>query len=184
MILYHTVEDRDNPDQIEAEAPFLCARQSAWLGSGYYLWEQFLQHAHWWGDCAYRKRGKSYVVVQFECVSPQEGKCFDLFGNTEHLKEFGKVCEYLKSKNLPKTITVPKVIEFMRSTTDFNKRYDSIRARDNNVGSDIVKFQENKSPYMELCPRIQLCLFSKSSLRLGKGRIIYPDHYIQDDLYI
>ena len=36
---YHTVEDRDNPDEIEADGPFKCTRGDAWLGPGYYFWD-------------------------------------------------------------------------------------------------------------------------------------------------
>lgn len=34
-LLYQTVEDRDNPDNIEAEGPFKCTRKDAWLGEYY-----------------------------------------------------------------------------------------------------------------------------------------------------
>lgn len=180
MRFYHTVADRDNPDQIETEAPFLCGRQDAWLGRGYYLWEQFEENAHWWGSCAYGK--DKYVIVQFEGLSPQEGKCFDLCGNMEHIQQFSEVCKYLKSENLQtkREITASKVIAFMREKTDFDTQYDSIRAKDNNVGPNIIKFQVSRVPYMDLCPRVQLCLFAKSSLNLSKGKIIYPEHYVQD----
>lgn len=30
--LYQTVEDRNNPLEIESEGPFLCVRNNAWLG--------------------------------------------------------------------------------------------------------------------------------------------------------
>ena len=180
MFFYHTVEDRNNPDHIEQETPFLCSHQGAWLGKGYYLWEQFIENAHWWGTQAYKKNG-AYVIVQFEGDSPQEGRCFDLLGNMEHLSEFRDAHKYLKDKNLQtKPITVSKVIEFIRKNTDFDNRYDSIRAKDNSPkNKDVVGFQENKYPYMELLPHIQLCLFSKSSLNLSKGKIVYPEHYRQ-----
>ena len=40
---YQTLENRNNPDQIEEQGPFLCNRKSAWLGEGYYFWDSFIE---------------------------------------------------------------------------------------------------------------------------------------------
>lgn len=52
--LYQTVEDRNNPSEIETEGPFLCVRNNAWLGRGYYFWDTFVELAHWWGNTIYQ----------------------------------------------------------------------------------------------------------------------------------
>lgn len=44
-ILYQTVEDRNNPDDVEQHGPFLCTNKMAWLGHGYYFWDTFINLA-------------------------------------------------------------------------------------------------------------------------------------------
>ena len=34
---YQTLENRNNPDKIEEQGPFLCSHKNAWLGKGYYF---------------------------------------------------------------------------------------------------------------------------------------------------
>ncbi|MBK9689303.1 MAG: hypothetical protein IPO65_16695 [Saprospiraceae bacterium] len=47
--VYQTLENRGNQDYVENNGPFLCSRNNAWLGNGYYFWDSFIENAHWWG---------------------------------------------------------------------------------------------------------------------------------------
>jgi hypothetical protein len=177
MILFQTVEDRDNADYIESNAPFICNATNAWLGKGYYFWDTLIQNAHWWGNVRY---GENYVIMEYNCDSFLEGKCFDLYGNMEHLKHFNEIIDYLNSQNLStKTATVAKVIEYLKDKTDLTSIYDSVRAYGHFSKSvkNFIPFEECKKYYLERLPAVQICLFHKKSLNLGVGRIVYPNHY-------
>lgn len=180
MTLYQTVEDRDNPDYIEVNAPFICETKNAWLGRGYYFWDTHVENAHWWGNVHYNRK---YVIVEYDCDFYATNKCFDLQGNMEHLKYFYEVIAFLKKQGLhTSTTTVAKVIEYLKDKTDFSLLYDAIRVyghlskKDNNT----ISFEIGKKYYLELMPAVQLCLFKKTSLNLSEGNIIYPDYYTSD----
>ena len=52
--IFQTLEDRNNPDEVESQGPFICTN-NPWLGKGYYFWDTFLDLAHWWGTKAFFK---------------------------------------------------------------------------------------------------------------------------------
>ena len=43
--IYQTLENRDNADEVERDGPFLCNRKNAWLGTGYYFGDTFVELA-------------------------------------------------------------------------------------------------------------------------------------------
>lgn len=182
MILYQTVEDRDNPEHIELNAPFICDRTDAWLGEGYYFWDTLIDNAHWWGKTVYKQKG--HVVLKFICDSINE-RCFDLHGNLEHLKYFNEIADFLKKEELVnKHTTVEWMIEYLKQKADLDKRYDGIRVYGHysRSGHKTVKMFFKKDPrsiqYLELTPPVQLCLFRKDSFNLQPGVIVYPSHYV------
>jgi len=184
MILYQTVEDRNNPDEIEANAPFCCKRENSWLGDGYYFWDTLIENAHWWGEKSYPSQG--YVIVEFSCDWCRE-KCFDLLGNMEHVKYFKEIVEFLKEKRkITKDTTVKWVIEFLKKKTDFADRYEAIRiyghfSKSKETTEKMLFGKSSKSnQYFELTPAVQICLFRKTSLNLSKGKIVYPITYISE----
>lgn len=184
MTLYHTLEDRDNPDYIESNAPFPCDAKNAWLGNGYYFWDSLIANAHWWGKSHCKG---NYVIVEYNCDSHVNNKCLDLHGNMEHLKWFNEVIDLLKSQNLyTHTTTVAKVIEYLKNKTDFETTYEAIRAYGHFSRSErntiSIPFEVNKPFYLEQIPAVQICLFRKKSLNLSAGKIVYPNHYNSDYL--
>ena len=50
---YQTLEDRDNPDEIETNGSYRCRSSNAWLGIGYYFWDSNAQWANEWGEKSY-----------------------------------------------------------------------------------------------------------------------------------
>ena len=42
--IFQTLEDRNNPDEVESQGPFICTN-NPWLGKGYYFWDTFLDLA-------------------------------------------------------------------------------------------------------------------------------------------
>ena len=183
MILYQTVEDRNNPDDIERDAPYPCNAHNAWLGNGYYFWDTLIANAHWWGRSHYHHT--DYVIVEFNCDSMYNGKCYDLHGNMEHLDYFNKVVEFLKEQSLfSDEDTVSKVISYLKGKTDFSTRYEAIRAygHQSKKNQQFVLFERNKAFGLEREPAVQLCLFHKRSLNLSAGRIVFPEDYCSEYL--
>lgn len=181
MILYQTVEDRNNPNDIERDAPYPCNANNAWLGTGYYFWDTLIVNAHWWGRSHYHYT--NYVIVEFNCDSINNGRCYDLYGNLEHRDEFNKYIDLLKEQLLfSNEDTVSKAINFMKDKTDFLKRYEAIRVYGHHSKrrQQFVLFEKNKDYGWEREPAVQICLFRKNSLNLSKGKIVFPAKYCND----
>lgn len=179
-ILYQTLEDRDNPDEIENHGPYSCNKEP-WFGEGYYFWDTFIQLAHWWGKIGYRS---NYVIGRlFYPYNPEN--FFDITGaNPGHLEDLQDcIKEYFGS--LQAKYTISQVIELMKERTNLLEVYQGIRGR----GIHITDIPENDIPLktgnhyyrFELFPPIQICIFDKSSFQKYQFKIVWPKHYICDD---
>lgn len=180
MILYQTVGDRGNPDEINNNSPFKCTLADAWLGDGYYFWDTSFKNAHWWGRHAHRQNG--YVISKYRCDFSYD-KCFDLVGNMEHIETFREYTEILKRNNLPvEVVTVPFILEHMKQITNLESNYEAIRARGERARDSMpynsLLFSVDDPHFLNIAPHVQICLFRKNSLNLSKGEIVYPDKYI------
>lgn len=184
-LLYQTLEDRGNPDHIEANAPFHCNWKNAWLGDGYYFWDTFIENAHWWGSTRY---GTSYVICRGICDFSSHN-CFDLVGDTEHMQDFSAVIDLLKErKKIDGKTTVATVITFLKNKVGFS--FEAIRVYGIQSISSYkseyeryvhrLPFELNKVQYLDYKPAIQLCLFKSKSLNLRDLRIEFPDEYNVD----
>ncbi len=176
--IYQAVEDRDNPDEIEQNGPFLCRRKDAWLGIGYYFWDYFIELAHWWGSECYNG---NYVI----CLSHCDAKfpnTFDLYNNPEHLKAIRTLCKELSLQYPNKTITVPFVLEMLKDHSDFLTKYQAIRAKADRCWrySPRISFVAKNSAYLEIIPPIQICVLKKAFLLDGEYKIVYPDKYMSE----
>lgn len=180
--IYQTLEDRNNPDVVENQGPFLCNRKDVWLGIGYYFWDSFIENAHWWG-----KEGARYKNY-FICESSFElnERCFDLYDNSEHIKDFRGAIEELKKQKLydEKKTTVTRVIEFLKRINNFP--FEAIRARGelskskNSNFFNIIQFNQNKPQYLDLCPAIQICFINKNTSNRKGFKIVFPSEYCED----
>ncbi|MFP5040485.1 hypothetical protein [Parasediminibacterium sp. JCM 36343] len=186
-ILYQTLENRDNPDDVENWGPFPCKWPNTWLGTGYYYWDTFITNAHWWGN--HRYKGK-HIICTCECDYNTE-KCFDLVGTTEHLVDFDECVELMRSKNLlNRKTTVGRVIAHMKDTLKIF-HYEAVRVYGINSVSPIqendnflfrLNFEVGKIQYLDVKPAIQICIYKKNGLGLKNYSIIYPDEFNNDYL--
>lgn len=173
--LYQTVENRDNADEVEQNAPYMCVNQNAWLGKGYYFWDTFIELAHQWGKLSYND---NYFVCKVigEC---QEDNVLDLVGNTEQISDIREITKRLEEQYRNK-LTTPFVIEYLKKNTQFD--YSVIRAYFAHSFSDLriyhlpVSTDKNKIQYLDLCPAIQCCVLNKKILKLPI-EIVYPQTY-------
>lgn len=187
-VLYQTLEDRGNPDEVELNCPYPCRWENTWLGSGYYFWDTFIENAHWWGKVRYQNK---YIICKFTCDF-DTNTCFDLVGETEHMLDFSKGIDLLKRRNLVNSnTTVAKVIAFLKEKTDgFN--YEAIRVYGIKSISDYNEeyqkyrhrliFELSKPQFLDYKPAIQICIYKKTGLNLRNSKIDYPDEYNRDFL--
>ncbi|MBV6484224.1 MAG: hypothetical protein KFKLKKLM_00716 [Flavobacteriales bacterium] len=186
--IYQTLEDRYNVDEVEQQGPFLCSRDNAWLGEGYYFWDYHIELAHWWGEPE-RSGYREYIICQAFCTLDNE-KCWDLHNKGQHRDEFIQALEMIISLRIsrkPHEITVDQVIEFLKKRNAFQK-YEAIRVMGVNsanfnrnmtkIGARVF-FKNSKHAFYDLFPQIQICLFQKRSLNLNNYKVVWPEHYAE-----
>jgi hypothetical protein len=183
ITLYQTLEDRDNPEEIERDGPYKCERSDAWLGHGYYFWEGHLELAHFWGATNF----DSYVICKADATL--DHTCWDLHNNAELRIEFYEVCKTMVRSGLAnkEELLVSQVIEFYKSKGQFKSSsirmlgMDSVKnKKENNAFIRRLGFKKNKFQYFDLLPPIQICLIKKNALSLQNFLIVYPTMYVDD----
>jgi len=181
--LYQTLEDRNNPDYIEDNGPFICRRVTAWLGDGYYFWDSLIELAHKWGGETYKKMGKGYIV----CSAKIDGweKCYDLLGDLEKVKEFRDISTLLLEQNIfsHSELLVANVLTYMRENGLFP--YEAIRVHPINSFNFAGQTQQSHLPfvkkhkaYLDMIPAVQVCLLKPNGLGLNDFKIVFPDDYV------
>ena len=184
-LLFQTLEDRGNPDQIEDQGPFVCKWPNTWLGDGYYFWDTFIENSHWWGTMRY---GSEYVICQAVCDF-DSSICYDLVGDTEHMLDFHNVLDTMKAEGkLMPDVTVARVLEFSKKTGSF--KFEAIRVYGIKSISEHKKeyekylhniyFEVSKPQYLDFKPAIQVCILTKKGLNLRDFHIIFPENYSID----
>lgn len=182
--LYQTVEDRDNPDDIELNGPYICKNNKAWFGHGYYFWDSFICLAHWWGNLCYQKNG--YIICQSSLSEDNMCRVYDLVGHPELLLEIEAASEIItKGTGKKDKLHIPEIIEYLKRKTSFLKKYGAIRAYplktlpDKMAKEYQIKFNDWNRAYIDLRPAIQFCFFDKSLLN-EDYHIVYPESYCNE----
>lgn len=175
--LYQTLEDRDNVEVVERKGPFLCRRQKAWLGEGYYYWDTFIEYAHWWGQTSYQRNG--YVICK-TVIKFKDGELYDL-EDLETLKEFNQIGVML-AKHYGQDVTVPMVINYLKENTSF--KYRAVRARANGATNDYslpvhrMQYIEKNKAYLDTMPQIQVCILDITIVGQDNFHVVYPPEYV------
>ena len=168
--IFQTVADRDNPDDVAAQGPFLCVNKP-WLGKGYYFWDNLMTRAHWWGEKHYT--GK-YMICQ-ATANIDDDKYLDLAGNMEQLKYFEQCYSALRENYHQEHITVSLVIAKLIRIGDFP--YQAVRVLSEYCGGDdIMHFVDYSNSFLNFSPPMQICIFEKS--RIEDYHIVYPVKYM------
>lgn len=177
VTLYQTIEDRNNPEEVENKGPFPTRNKSAWLGYGHYFWDTHIKLAHQWGKTVYPD---NYVICK--AFANIDDTCWDLHGNGMHLVHFKEICDEIVGKKIARMdkLTVARVIEYLKKKNAFI--YTAIRA--NAVNSFTkgfkqvkIRFKSDGTAYMELYPLVQICIIEKKGLSLRNYHIVYPTSY-------
>lgn len=177
MILecYQTLEDRENPDEVERKGPFICSRTDVWLGKGYYLWDTNIQWAHGWGEF-YARNG--YIICQASIKFDE--MILDLAGNVGHMMAFEEVYELLR-KRVPNQdasgILVRDVIAALQRTNSIP--FNGIRANHEHTYPIRVKFNRDRKEFLIINRPVQICLLNRNNLLSRTFRIVFPEKYVQ-----
>ncbi|MDR1090505.1 MAG: hypothetical protein LBL79_05450 [Prevotella sp.] len=174
--LYHTVEDRGDPEHIENYGPFKCKRKDAWLGDGYYFWENYIDNAHWWGKHSYND---NYVICYTESDYKQND-CLDLT-NSSVLEDFKEIINIACRKNIiNKNATIPAIIEKLQNSNSFPYKIIKIRSEYTKTFNpeNARKFNKNQQQFIDFSPPIQICFKDKPSIKIKRFKIIFPLKYV------
>ena len=182
--IYQALEDKNNPDSIKNDGPFLCERDNSWLGTGYYFWESFIENAHWWG-----REGANYSNGYVICKAQydfDEDHCFNLIDNLNHLNLLKETYKLLKNNGLAnKRTTVKRIITYLKDKRGIF-RYKATRVygiHSKNKKSDFMDFFpfiNGHIAYLDATPAIQICFYNKKALNFRDYHIVFPDKYIED----
>jgi hypothetical protein len=188
---YHTVEDRENPDHVENNAPFLCVGALAFLGNGYYYWQDDIDLAHWWGQV---HCGQEYMICESTIQCDDSVYC-DLVGSPSDLRKISALRDTLKQEimrfNKTDTVALGQIIEFCRRLHSTTKKglfpWKVIRAVDasplvdKRFASDLIKFNTERKNFTSLRARIMISLSEKRGLLPDGTKIIHPAKYLIGD---
>ena len=170
---YHTLENKDNFDEIELEGPFDCTHTGAWLGKGSYFWDTNIDWAHEWGNIGYVRRGKEYCIT--ETIIDLSKNCFDLFGSVSSQQALIECIDVMidsgKLKD-DKSAVIPNLIQFMKEKGIFN--YSSIRAADMHRSIMRLKFRGDRPEFMVINQRVQICVIHRKGVILHPLKVIFP----------
>jgi hypothetical protein len=180
---HHTFENRGQND--ERHAPYKCSDTNAFLGRGYYFWEDNLPFAKHWGGVWYIQIGKKYFIGEFT-ISCDISSFFDLVGNRSHQKFIRETAKILARKR-PGLSSWPvgKIIEFLKAASKdpddyfFEKfNYLVIRAADDSAlkTSEKIKFAGNKENSADLNPCYIVCVVDKNEILSSPIKIVHASN--------
>lgn len=179
-ILYQTLEDRSNPEEVEQHGPYRCTRSNAWLGSGYYFWHQFIDLAHWWGRNSYPD---TYMICRQTGDIDGNPEVLDLYADLVLRDTIREYVSKMKNAYNQKTMTVRTVLEHMKKIGALDD-YKAVRIegvnstnRDKFLQKQKLKFNPDGGQYYDMIPPIQVCVYDKSVLN-DDFQVIYPQAYL------
>lgn len=177
---HHTVEDRDNADTVENEGGFKCTSKEAFLGIGYYFWDNHIEYAHHWGNVRYPH---GYMICE-SSMEFSEDLFLDLVGSRDDQIFLQEVWERLQAKHNCKSWPIGRFIELLKELNETNEYRDIftqkiIRAVNNSVSlfRNDVSFSTKAPGRTNLSPIYIVCIIEKKPIIFHTFRIVYPDFY-------
>lgn len=185
-IVHQTLRDNDNPDYVEDHGPFPVKDvKNAYLGSGYYFWDDHIELAHWWGEI---RCENNYIICQGVLNVEKELFC-DLVGCRQDMIFLKNVIARIPELH---TMALGSVIEFLKELDSRpNKKgifpFKVIRAIDTSENSFESKYEHDKlyfsvkrKGFTTFAPQIMICLVEKNKLHLNSYKVIHPNKYVNE----
>ncbi len=179
-IVHHTLRDDENPEYIEANAPFpVQALKNAYLGGGYYFWDDHIELAHWWGQTHCQD---SYIICQGDFEISNMDFC-DLLGSRQDQIYFQECINRLKVNHLP----IGAIVELLKGLNTHPAQrgifpYKAIRAVDMQANTTFsqtfYKYAGNRPGITTFNPKVIICLIKKDAAILRNFKITHPHKYV------
>ncbi len=83
-------------------------------------------------------------------------------------------------KNVGENLSLGEILELFKKINNLDPNFfdvDAVRAIDSSKpkrNEDIIYFNNNKKHYIDLCPRLIICLYRKNPVFLRSPKIIFP----------
>ncbi|WP_295680674.1 hypothetical protein [uncultured Fibrobacter sp.] len=118
--------------------PIFCHNHAAWLGSGVYFWESFIENARQYGAKHCQEWGKDHGTkgyAIYRVFVDYADRCFNLVDGVEDLKFIKKFYDGLQNKNHKgRPIRLFELLRIMLTDPEFKKEYDCVRAKPDGGG--------------------------------------------------
>lgn len=180
--VYQTLRYQNNNDVVLRDGPFKCTQNNAWLGHGYYFWEDSLKPAKYWGK---RFHDNKYIICKALCKI-DENNCLHLVGSVKHAEYFEEALKQLsKLGELTAEVTVPHVIDFLMKAGQFPfsaSRAETSDAFDANLylteedfKEDIIFNKKLNVAKVKLNLVIQLCIYELDKVEFTGLEIVHEN---------
>ena len=130
--MYHTQEKRE----AKLYAPICCYRDDAWLGHGFYFWDDELD-AHEWGKSSKKKTGR-YEIYEGEIES--DNFLDTVFNEQKYnffLEQIKKAAKNFKEKT-NKEPDLKAICSYIMNEAKWNKMLDGVLFADNPKGKTAI----------------------------------------------
>lgn len=182
LLGHHTVEDRNNADEIEQAGGFKCIDSKAFLGVGVYYWDNHLEYAHFWGQKRYPS---GYVICQ-SSIECEDEFFLDLIGRREDQMYLLELYDKLNGKYNCKGWPIGKFVSLLRKLNELGQykgifSYTAIRAMDHAARKTTpdVQFVEQRHHFTNLSPVYIICISGSTGITFHNFAIIFPAFYVK-----
>ncbi|MDR2449097.1 MAG: hypothetical protein LBD52_03980 [Prevotellaceae bacterium] len=143
-LMYHTQEKRSRL----LNAPVMCNKCDAWLGDGYYFWNDEIDALHWGGNS---KRKTGYFEIYSATISCEN--ILDTVFNEEHykfwIKQIEKAAKYIiKKTNIKPTIS--EINQYFKEKAKWENLTDGIMFQDLPHSTDLLVINFNYRKRIQL----------------------------------
>jgi hypothetical protein len=180
--VYQTLRYLDNNDVVLCEGPYKCTKDDAWLGHGYYFWEDSMRPAKYWGK---KFHDNKYIICKGTCKI-DETNCFDLVGSVKHDEFLHETIKHLiEMEELTSNVSIPHVIDYLQKIGQFpffasraetSDAFDSTYyLTEDDFKEDIVFNAKFSKVKVRLNKVIQLCIYDLEKVNFKMIDIVFEN---------
>lgn len=169
--LFQTVDNR--PIDTNSFGPIFCDDENAWVGSGYYFWDDSFDSAKWWGETHYRN---NYIICQ-SFYDSHSNEYLDLVGRQDHIRYIKSCFEIYKKRKPSHNIKIGELIEILK-LTDSKFDFLAVRAYPTPISPNrkgFYYFDNEQKFYFDTNEKVQMCVIDKIFLLNEEYTVIYPE---------
>lgn len=180
-VVYQTLRYLDNNDVVLRDGPFKCTQKNAWLGSGYYFWEESIKPAKYWGE---KFHDNKYIICKASCKI-NEDNCFHLVGSVKHAEYLETALRKLKCLGLlTNDTTIPHVIDFLMKIGQFpfyasraetSAAFKASYLTEDDFKEGVIFNQQLRAAKVNVNVVIQLCIYDLSKVDFKELEIVYEN---------